>query len=77
VIADRAGGSCVGGRVALLNHVDQLMDQQLRPGRGVRLVPALPHHDVPPDRVRLRVDRVRRLGGLGIGVDPYLPELVT
>ena len=43
----------------------------------MRLVPAFPHDDVPPERVRLRMDRVRRLGSLGIGVYAYLCEVVT
>ena len=77
MLADRAGRSRVGSRVALLDNMGQLVNQQLHPGRGVRLVPALPHHDVPPERVRLRVDRVRRLGGLGIGVYAYMLEVVT
>jgi hypothetical protein len=77
VLADGACRPCVPSRVALLYDVGQLVNQQLHPGQGVRLVHSLTHYNVPPERVRLRMNRMRRLSGLGIGVDLYLPEVVT
>ena len=65
------------GRVGLLHHVGYLVGEQAAAGRGVRLEAAGAHHDVRPERVGVRSDRLGRAGGLGIGVYPDVAEVVT
>lgn len=76
-LADRAGRPRIGGLVALLDDVSQFVGEQPHPRLGIRLIPALPHHDMPPEREGLRVDRAGRLRRPGIGVYSNVREVVT
>ncbi len=72
-----AGVGAVDGTVALLHHVGQLMRDHVlaRIGGGVVLV-AL-EHDVGPDGVGLRVDRLRRIMRGAVVVDANVAEVRT
>ena len=72
-----AGVGAVDRTVALLHHVRQLMRDHVlaRIGGGVVLV-AL-EHDVRPDGVGLRVDRLRRIMRGAVAVDADVAEVRT
>jgi hypothetical protein len=55
----------------------QLMDEQLAPTLGLRLVPPSAKDNIRPSRVRLGVDGLRGLGGASVGVDAHMAKVVA
>ena len=60
-----------------MNHMGQLMGQQAPPLGVVGLIRPGIEHDVMPGGIRHRIDGPCRLGGVFVGVDPNIGQVLA
>src|SRR5437870_237451 len=73
----RWGGWAPARRGALLGDVGQLVREERPPRVGARVVPLGAEHHVPPDRVGVGVQGLRRPCGGGVAMDPNPLDALT
>jgi hypothetical protein len=63
--------------VALLHDMGELVSQQPSPARRPRRKLTRAENYILPKRIGQRIHRLRRLGGLGVGMHLHMAEIAT